>query len=228
MIGSLLSLLDMLPYGSVRDVARAVQGTDELPPTPLATVKGVNVEEGLRLQVYIRDGGRCLYCGVEVVPSALLWAAHAAWPTVVGYHRNAKTGTVAPAFDRRWFEADHLRPPGRIPPGAVNDARNIVTPCPRCNTRKGNRTPSECRVNLSSPAAPLDWVTLRLIYWRLRDGYDDTHDHRQGCCSGTPWHSYDFSTYGRLFQPTAAPAPVPNPLLPDGVLANGQPSSPVV
>ncbi len=65
---------------------------------------------------------------------------------------------------RECLTRDHIVPLSR---GGTNDWANVVTACSTCNTRKGNRLPTECGLQLRSvPAEPhfvyLTWAVRRL------------------------------------------------------------------
>jgi len=65
---------------------------------------------------------------------------------------------------RECLTRDHIVPLSR---GGTNDWSNVVTACSTCNTRKGNRLPEECGLQLRSvPGEPhfvyLTWAVRRL------------------------------------------------------------------
>jgi 5-methylcytosine-specific restriction endonuclease McrA len=65
---------------------------------------------------------------------------------------------------RECLTRDHLVPISR---GGTNEWTNVVTACSNCNTRKGNRLPEECGLELLHvPAEPqfvyLTWAVRRL------------------------------------------------------------------
>ena len=84
---------------------------------------------------------------------------------------------------REALTRDHLIPISR---GGANDWGNVVTACSPCNTRKGNRLPSEIGMHpLTPPIEPhfvhLSWAVRRLTpsqahYIRLFYGEDTLHD----------------------------------------------------
>src|ERR1043166_7290266 len=93
------------------------------------------------------------------------------------------------AFELRPRESltrDHLVPLSR---GGTNEWSNVVTSCSPCNTRKGNRLPSEIgMVPLSQPVEPhfvhLSWAVRRLTpiqsrYIRTFYGADILHQLEQ-------------------------------------------------
>ena len=77
---------------------------------------------------------------------------------------------------------DHILPRSR---GGDNSPFNVVTACPSCNQRKGNRTPSEARMPLLTPQSALRVKLERVVLchyaearaeWRkylFMDVYDD-------------------------------------------------------
>lgn len=76
------------------------------------TIRGVRYS---KLAIYLRDGGRCQYCGTKL--------------------------------PRKYATVDHILPASR---GGKTSWTNVVLACFGCNTRKGNRTPSEAHMKLKS------------------------------------------------------------------------------
>ncbi|MEZ4865272.1 MAG: HNH endonuclease [Caldilineaceae bacterium] len=70
-----------------------------------------------RRSVFQRDGYRCIYCGI---------------------HAGDRQG--GEVITKRDFTLDHILPKSR---GGRNTWGNTACACPKCNQRKGNRTPHE-------------------------------------------------------------------------------------
>ena len=71
-----------------------------------------------KLVAFLRDGGRCVYCG-----RALLWSE----------------GFTRPRAPRHSWGIDHIVPRRH----AVHDLENKASACVPCGSRKGDRTPDE-------------------------------------------------------------------------------------
>ena len=83
-------------------------------------------------QVFARDGGRCVYCGVAVRPRAR------------GLHRAPDLATL-----------DHLIPRSQ---GGRTTWENVATACAPCNLRKGGRTPRQAGMHIErEPIRPTSW-----------------------------------------------------------------------
>lgn len=63
---------------------------------------------------------------------------------------------------RECLTRDHVVPLSR---GGTNDWTNVVTACSSCNTRKGNRLPEECGMELIVPPLEPHFVSLT---WAVR------------------------------------------------------------
>ena len=95
-------------------------------PTVIRLRRYINVpRRGMRWSrrgVLQRDGYRCIYCGVQ--PGSF------------------QRGRL---LSKRDFTVDHLIPRSR---GGKNSWVNTACACPRCNNRKGDRTPHEAGMTL--------------------------------------------------------------------------------
>lgn len=63
---------------------------------------------------------------------------------------------------REFLTRDHVLPVSR---GGTNEWHNVVTACSGCNHRKGNRTPAEAGLRLSTPPSEPNYVKL---VWAVR------------------------------------------------------------
>jgi 5-methylcytosine-specific restriction endonuclease McrA len=103
---------------------------DSLPkPTPDA--RGQKVSAATKRAVVQRDGFRCRYCSLCVIPHTVRKSLSQDYPTEVPW--GATNASQHAAFQALWLQYDHVVP---LSGGGANDPSNVVVTCAACNFMK--------------------------------------------------------------------------------------------
>ena len=106
---------------------RPVEGIP--PPTP--ETRGTKVTSALKRTVVERDGFRCRYCSLPVIPASIRKVLAKEYPADVPW--GSTNNSQHAAFQALWLQFDHVVPLSR---GGPNDAENVVVSCAACNFMK--------------------------------------------------------------------------------------------
>ena len=88
----------------------------------------------LQREVIDRDGYRCRFCGLPVIPVEVRTAIHTAYPDAVPW--GSKNADQHAAFQTLWLQFDHVRPHCL---GGDSSISNLVITCGGCNYGKSYR-----------------------------------------------------------------------------------------
>lgn len=103
---------------------------DNLPkPTPEA--RGQKVSVATKRAVVQRDGFRCRYCSLYVIPDTVRKGLAQDYPNEVPW--GATNASQHAAFQALWLQYDHIVP---LSGGGANDPSNVVVTCAACNFLK--------------------------------------------------------------------------------------------
>lgn len=101
--------------------------------TPTPEARGTKVSGGTRRSVVQRDGFRCRYCGLPVIPASIRQKLSSEYPYAVGW--GSSNASQHAAFQALWLQYDHVLP---LSAGGLNDPSNVVVACAACNFMKWN------------------------------------------------------------------------------------------
>jgi 5-methylcytosine-specific restriction endonuclease McrA len=142
-----------------RHYKRGAQG-----PCGMALDPTRNPDENLKQQVWERDGFRCRYCGIQVVPIAVLKAmektvGREVFP-ITKVRKNKDRHGVMLAF---CANADHVLP-WKL--GGATDKANLVTACWSCNYGKSDFTLDQLGLDdpRGRPPNSDDWDGLTSLF----------------------------------------------------------------
>lgn len=131
-------------------------------PLPRAKDRMPRVEE--KRAIISRDGYRCRYCGVWVIPAEIRDYLHRRYPEAVPW--GSKNIEQHSAFQALWLQYDHVLPACR---GGDSSLDNIVVACAGCNYGKSNFHIDE--LGLSDPRErkpiPTRWDGLSHLLGRI-------------------------------------------------------------
>lgn len=100
-------------------------------PKPTPDARGQKVSSGTKRDVVQRDGFRCRYCGLYVIPDTVRKRLSLEYPVEVPWG-STNTSQHA-AFQALWLQYDHVVP---LSGGGANDPTNVVVTCAACNFMK--------------------------------------------------------------------------------------------
>ena len=104
-----------------------------------------------------RDGYRCRFCQIPLVPKQVRQRMVAAYPSAVGWGRTNYSQHAA--LQAMWLQFDHVLPHAR---GGDNHAENLIITCAPCNFGRMNYTLAE--LGLADPrnraVSKSDWNGL--------------------------------------------------------------------
>ncbi|AUM74252.1 HNH endonuclease [Paracoccus jeotgali] len=112
----------------------------------------------VRREVLGRDGYRCRYCSVRVIPAQVRKRAHLLYPVAVPWVTTDLRRQHA-GFAALWLQYDHVVPHSH---GGRSDAENVVISCGLCNFGKHNYTLHQLDLSDPRERAPMtiEWDGL--------------------------------------------------------------------
>ena len=116
------------------------------------------IAPAIKAEVLRRDGYRCRYCGIPVVPAEVRKLAHQLYPNAVPW-RNSAVSEQHAAFQCLWLQYDHVEPHSH---GGRSSLENVVISCALCNYGKDRYTLRQLDLEdpRLHPPIPTDWDGL--------------------------------------------------------------------
>jgi 5-methylcytosine-specific restriction endonuclease McrA len=118
-----LNVVDFTPSDDTQTVPKDLRDPDR------------NIVLAIKTAVLQRDGYRCRYCGIPVVPAAIRKLAHRLYPDAVPWDRDPAKEHAG--FMCLWLQFDHVVPHSH---GGRSTVDNVVIACAVCNFGKDEYT----------------------------------------------------------------------------------------